>query len=124
MVMGREYHREYSRKYYTKIRSELINKLGGKCRVCGSINSLEFDHVDPTIKKFSIGKFLSYPKEEIEKEVSKCRLLCEMCHNKRHEGLHGTYPKYTHGCRCIDCTKVNTERSRQYRLRKKGLIVN
>jgi hypothetical protein len=35
-------------------RKRLIEMLGGKCARCGSAESLEFDHIDPSTKKFTI----------------------------------------------------------------------
>jgi hypothetical protein len=80
MAMPREYHREYSRQYYHKRKQDMIDKLGGKCAICGSTNNLQFDHVDAYSKSFSIGKLLNYSKKTVEAELSKCQLLCCDCH--------------------------------------------
>jgi len=68
---------------YHKIRDECIKKLGGCCVVCGSRHRLQFDHKDPSSRKFKIGKLLNYKLEELEEEIKKCQLLCIRCHIKK-----------------------------------------
>lgn len=74
----------YKRKTY------LANLIGGKCAKCGldEIICLDFHHLDPKEKEFTIG---SQPEgkllEEIEIEVKKCILLCSHCHRKEHSVL-------------------------------------
>ena len=62
------------------LREILLEKLGGKCVQCGSTKSLEFDHIDPKTKSFNISAGYNKPKEILEKELSKCQLLCNKCH--------------------------------------------
>lgn len=126
MAMGRSYHREYQRFYYKKKRGDLESLLGGKCVICSSIKDLQFDHIDPLTKSFSIGCLLSHSKKNIDKEISKCQLLCRPCHtektlmdNGRKRSEHGSYNKYSHGCRCDMCRSANTKYSREYRKKKK-----
>ena len=78
--MPRSYHREYSKNYYHKRKNELIELLGGQCIKCGSKHDLQFDHKNPKLRKFKIGKLLNFKKEEVFKEVKKCQLLCRKCH--------------------------------------------
>ena len=82
-MVGREYFRKYSKTYYRQRRSELLNRLGGECVICGSTENLEFDHVDPNTKSLSIGKLLSYSKETVDEELKKCQLLCKECHKAK-----------------------------------------
>jgi hypothetical protein len=79
-----EQHRQDQRdrvKERKKIhRQKCLERLGGKCIVCGTAESLEFDHIDKTTKKFNITKGLSYSLDRLFEEVDKCQLLC----NKHH----------------------------------------
>jgi hypothetical protein len=68
-----------------KLKEEAKKKLGGKCIWCGTTENLEFDHIDPAQKQFTISAF-PYSAELWWKEVEKCRLLCKSCH-KRHSDV-------------------------------------
>jgi len=46
---------------------------------------LEFDHVDPTSKKYVITRILDYPLEILLQELRKCQLLCPPCHEEKTE---------------------------------------
>ena len=63
-----------------KMKIECIEYLGGKCVVCGTTERLEFDHIDRTTKKYSIGGRVSYNFDILKEEVDKCQLLCYDCH--------------------------------------------
>lgn len=79
-MKDRSYHRDYSRNYYHIRKAELIQKLGGKCEICGCTAGLQFDHINPDTKTFSIAKLLSYSKDTVDAELKKCQLLCKSCH--------------------------------------------
>lgn len=68
---------------------ELVEYKGGKCEKCGydkSISALQFHHLDPKEKDFTIsGK--SYSFERLKKEVDKCIMVCANCHIEIHEEL-------------------------------------
>ncbi len=109
------YMKEYMLNRYHELRDTWIVKLGGKCIRCGSTSLLEFDHIDPKTKSFTIGKLYSINKEDFQKEVAKCQLLCRSCHesktiedndfNSRKE--HGTTASYRHSkCRCDLCKEA------------------
>lgn len=57
------------------------------CAICGEndIRVLEFDHIDPTSKRFGISQAvrLGYSWPDVVVEMKKCRILCANCH-KRH----------------------------------------
>jgi hypothetical protein len=57
------------------------------CASCGinDIRVLDFDHIDPSTKKFSIARGVNecYSWEIIELEIKKCRILCSNCHRIR-----------------------------------------
>ncbi len=54
--------------------------LGGKCVKCGTAENLEFDHIDPLTKSFTIAMRLSKGEEKLRAELAKCQLLCQPCH--------------------------------------------
>lgn len=66
---------------------KLVEYKGGECSICGykrSLKALEFHHIDPNEKDFTIsGKSFSY--ERLKKEVDKCILVCSNCHAEIHE---------------------------------------
>jgi len=82
-MKDRDYHRAYSQQYYHTRRNNIIQDLGGRCVRCGSSENLEIDHCDPTKKHFNIGDLLNHSKEEVERELTKCQLLCHNCHRKK-----------------------------------------
>ncbi len=67
-------------------KKELVQYKGGKCEICGynkSINVLQFHHINPEEKDFTIGS-KSYSLEKLKREVDKCILLCANCHIEIH----------------------------------------
>ena len=69
---------------------ELVEYKGGKCQCCEynkSIKALEFHHINPKEKDFTIsGK--SYSFERLKNEVDKCVLVCSNCHIEIHDELN------------------------------------
>ena len=62
---------------------------GGACVVCGydkCTEALEFDHLNPAEKSFSVSSVRGKIAEAL-KESEKCILLCCRCHRERHAGL-------------------------------------
>jgi hypothetical protein len=60
------------------------------CKVCGENNSvcLDFHHLDPTQKEYTIGSLSSKIKfEKLLLEIDKCVVLCANCHRKVHANL-------------------------------------
>jgi len=76
----RNYIARYNLARYNKRKAEAIEILGGVCVVCGSTEDLQFDHLNPSTKKFSLGKLWSSSQEVFLEELSKCQLLCFTCH--------------------------------------------
>jgi hypothetical protein len=68
--------REYQKRRREALRAELIQMLGGKCTRCDATSDLQFDHVDPSTKLFSIASGLDKPRSVLLCEVRKCQLLC------------------------------------------------
>lgn len=68
---------------------ELIKEFGGGCSICGynkNISALEFHHIDPLVKSFTLDlRTLSNRSDiEIKKELNKCILICSNCHQELH----------------------------------------
>lgn len=75
-------------KRRAKLKQLAVDYKGGKCEQCGydkCIAALEFHHLDPLIKEFSISSD-GYGKswEKIKIELDKCDLLCSNCHREKH----------------------------------------
>lgn len=72
---------------------ELLKLAGGKCCICGydkCSSALEFHHINPQDKDFSISTFMIRSKGTLELalgEIKKCVLLCSNCHREFHAGL-------------------------------------
>jgi len=83
MSMLSTYKRGYLRK------QELVEKAGGKCKVCDynrTIDALIFHHRNEKEKLFglSLNNLWSKSMEEIMSEFVKCDLLCSNCHIELH----------------------------------------
>ena len=62
---------------------------GGKCIKCGydkCIKALEFHHIDPTQKDFTISNDRFRLQEAVE-ESKKCILICSNCHKELHDNM-------------------------------------
>ena len=73
------------------IKEMLIDYKGGKCERCGynkCNRALEFHHLNPQEKDFSISKHINRNIEELKSEVDKCILLCSNCHAEVHQELY------------------------------------
>lgn len=115
--------RQYMSERREQRRQQLREMLGEACVFCGSTDSLEFDHVDPTTKSFTISnaKALDGPWDRLVTEVLKCRLLCSPCHIERTREqksrvVHGTYWCYKkYKCRCDPCVAEFRRKNREYK---------
>jgi hypothetical protein len=68
-------------------KKELVEYKGGCCEKCGynkSLNALQFHHINPNDKDFTIGG-KNYTFERMKKEVDKCILVCSNCHAEIHD---------------------------------------
>lgn len=72
-----------------KKQTELLYSLKKPCIVCGEKEPvcIDFHHVNPEEKEFTIGKCRGRSKEWLINEISKCVCLCSNCHRKVHAGL-------------------------------------
>jgi hypothetical protein len=69
-----------------KLRSMLVEYMGGKCSKCGynkCQNALDLHHVDPSQKSFGLSsRGLTRSWDRIKVEADKCILLCSNCHRE------------------------------------------
>lgn len=91
--LGNYYDREKAQIAQNKKRLErklfLLEKYDFKCSKCGydqNISALDFHHIDPNTKKFTLdGKNLTSKNiEDIFIEAEKCIVLCANCHREHH----------------------------------------
>ena len=69
--------------------AKIKEQRGGKCIRCGydkCIKALEFHHLDPSKKDFTISNDNFHLMDAIE-ESKKCILICSNCHKELHDGL-------------------------------------
>lgn len=119
-----------SDRYLTR-KAELLALVDEVCETCGSVDRLEFDHVDPSTKTFSIMSRWNAPLSELLPELAKCRSLCHDCHSK--SSTYGTR-RVDHGggktgrrnCSCDPCKARKREYMRELRRQRaleKGALI-
>lgn len=63
------------------------------CSICGYNKSgyaLDFNHLDPSQKKFNAsGRMLNYSLKRIFNEIRKCNIMCANCHRIESFGKYG-----------------------------------
>lgn len=118
--------RKYQVAWLKERRQRAINLLGGKCALCGAVEELEFDHIDPASKHPHLkradtqGMQWSRSWDWILTELAKCQLLCDTCHkaktNTDGEPPHGTHSRYvSRKCRCQECKAAHARTNAKYR---------
>jgi hypothetical protein len=127
--------RDYDLARTKRRRGELITLLGGNCVVCGTTEKLDFDHIDPATKSFTIGNNIFKPWSELLAEVTKCQLLCRPHHIEKTianrdiktGGLnridkHGTEAYHDRmKCRCDVCVQAKLDARIRRGERKAGV---
>lgn len=133
-----EKQREFQRNWLRKRRDDWL--ADKSCVLCGSVDNLEIDHIDPSTKKLpvydtvhknrsnGVYQIFSWSQERRDAELSKCQVLCHDCHLEKtkidlsnmYPHNHGTRSEYRRGCRCRDCTDAAVEYNREYRKLKKS----
>ncbi len=83
--------KELSAFHVSKRRREfknvLLKRFGSSCSLCQYSNcpsAMEFHHIDPNGKDFSLSDFVGKGNEKIDKELEKCLLICANCHGEIH----------------------------------------
>ncbi|RWZ87220.1 MAG: HNH endonuclease [Hydrotalea sp. AMD] len=79
-------------KWRLRKKERLLEAFGNCCGICGydkCKSALEFHHLDPTQKEFTISTTDSSGKgwKQIVSEIEKCVLLCANCHREVHSGV-------------------------------------
>jgi hypothetical protein len=82
---------ETTKQWRKVFKQKVVEGFGGKCCLCGYSacnDALDFHHIDPSIKDFSLGQIMSHPKRWaiIVEECQKGVLLCANCHREIHAG--------------------------------------
>ena len=80
----------YVKKSRNNRKQMLLDYMGAKCIVCSynKCNSaLDFHHLDPRKKEFSISQIINKSVDIQLKEVRKCVVLCATCHREHHAGM-------------------------------------
>lgn len=76
------------RKRRMQLKNEFRTRLGNKCLLCGynkCQDALDFHHLDPSTKKFTLSSNYSVvSRKELEEEFKKCILICSNCHRELH----------------------------------------
>jgi hypothetical protein len=83
---------EAVKRWRKNTKHRLLEAMGGKCVVCQYDKCdavLDFHHLDPSQKDFSLGAARASIKnwKFLVEEVKKCVILCCRCHREYHEGL-------------------------------------
>ena len=91
---------EYVKQWRKKVKEIILTCMGGECQNCGyhrCPTALEMHHVDPESKDFSFSYILASCRswKVIYEEMSKCILLCVICHREFHAGLIELPETYT-----------------------------
>ena len=118
-----EYLRGYNKAARQRRRARLVEMLGGECVRCGGIEDPEFDHIDPSTKRFAVGESMSRAWADLVAEALKTQLLCAGCHRAkgaqdRPEVAHSHYRYWYYGCRCELCKAANAAKSARLREQK------
>ena len=124
---------EWRQKYYKNRMNFYKEYLGGKCKNCGTLENLEFDHVEWDKKLFTISTKYDAKWEIMKSELDKCQLLCKACHldKSQNEGdtkaraIHGSLGMYRHyKCRCEKCKKTWNEYHRNRKRSKRSQLAS
>jgi hypothetical protein len=75
-----------------RTRERMLESMGSKCACCEydrCLDILEFHHIDPKEKSFSLGSARAniFSWKTIVKELKKCILVCQNCHGEIHAGF-------------------------------------
>ncbi len=80
------------KRWRQKTKQKMVDAFGGKCGICGynkCLKSLDFHHLNPQEKEFSLSFLLRNPLAwtKIVHELKKCICVCSNCHGEIHEKL-------------------------------------
>jgi len=75
---------------HRRVKQILVDEAGGCCALCGydrTTRNLQFHHVDPATKEFSMQMGLGKSLAKYRAEATKCVLVCANCHGEIEAGL-------------------------------------
>lgn len=83
---------EKVKKWRANNKKRIIEAFGNCCGICGynrCPDALEFHHLDPSQKEFTLGSVRATPKnwDSLVIELRKCVMLCSNCHREHHYGI-------------------------------------
>ena len=81
---------EHVKNWRHKMREYAIKAFNGECGICGynkCPHSLEFHHINPSNKDFTIGSSNIANWSKIVIELRKCVMVCSNCHRELHYGF-------------------------------------
>lgn len=83
---------EQTRKYRFEIRSKALDLYGHKCELCGSVDHLEFHHLnlDGEDERKIHSSTKIYKSLADGNKRSDLQLLCRSCHHKTHNDLRSS----------------------------------
>ena len=74
-----------------QVKRILVAEAGGRCAICGydrCLAALQFHHLDPATKRFSMGsRGVARALSTAREEAAKCVLLCANCHAEVEAGV-------------------------------------
>lgn len=82
------------------VKQKAVALLGGKCWICGysrCLAALDFHHLDPSSKDFTVSRNANRNWYSVQKELFKCALLCCRCHREVETGLIECPPRLHKG---------------------------
>lgn len=88
--MEDNYQSEFVKDRRSRLRRHMLYVMGECCQICGynrCSSALEFHHLDPSVKDFTISSKQARSWEATCDELKKCILLCANCHREVHAGL-------------------------------------
>lgn len=90
---------ERNKRTKDSLRGRMLDYLHDKaCARCGTSDArvLEFDHIDPATKSFSIARGIASTLswERILVEIAKCQILCANCHKIKTAQEQGWYKNH------------------------------
>lgn len=67
---------------------EWLHTLKTPCIICGESEPccIDFHHINPDTKEFTISQHLGKGRDVLRKEISRCICVCANCHRKIHFG--------------------------------------
>lgn len=118
--VDKEQQAEANRNYKRRKLIKCLEYLDGMCVECGATSNLEFHHINPMQKSFTIGGKLSRKWDFLLPELDKCELRCRKHHLDMHSAQHGSrYMLIIRKCRCNVCVEKNRDYNREYKRKRR-----